>query len=85
MLKEDITITEEISLSDFPFWDYAETVASYLTEDEFKMIEDFLNDSYPGGINKTTVNDFFAFDNDTIADWLGYEDFDSLREDRENK
>lgn len=85
MLKENITITEEISLRDFPFWGNAEMVSSYLTEDEFEMIEDFLNESYPGGIDKTDLNDFFAFDEDTIAQWLGYDDFDALREDRDNK
>ena len=28
------------------------------------------------------LNDFFWFERDTIAEWLGYEDYDELMKDR---
>lgn len=46
------------------------------------MIEEILEDLYPDGMDETAVNDLFWFDNDTIAEWLGYTDFDELIENR---
>ena len=32
--------------------------------------------------SETDINDFFWFETDTIAEWLGYEDWEKLEEDR---
>ena len=59
--------------------------AKYLTEEDFEKIEYFLRDTIPEGkpLTRTEVNDFFWFEEDTIAEILGYDTFEALIEDRE--
>ena len=33
---------------------------------------------YPEGMDETEINDLFWFEDDLIAQWLGYEDFEAL-------
>lgn len=71
-------IYAETSLRNFEFWSGAKDTAKYLTLDELDTIEAILEDIYPDGIDETTVNDFFWFDDDTIAEWLGYDNFEQI-------
>ena len=73
----------EKSLSDFEFWSGARDRANYLTYNDFNIIESILEDIYPEGVDETTINDLFWFEEDTIAEWLGYSDFEELIQDRE--
>lgn len=73
-------ITTEISLKEFEFWSGAKDTVSYLTDDELDTIESIIEDAFPDGINETTLNDLFWFDDDTIAEWLGYESFEEIME-----
>ena len=76
-------VYEEISLKEFPFWGPAESHIKYLTDEEFELIEQKLNyDDTQRGIDKTDLNDLFAYDEDYIANILGYNNFDELREER---
>lgn len=77
-------IYREESLTEFSFWSGARDRVKYLTDNDLKQIESILEDIYPDGIDETTINDFFWFEEDTLADWLGYTDFSSLMEEREN-
>lgn len=78
--------TEE-SLRNFEFWSGAKDTVKYLTDEELDQIEAILEDSYPEGMDETEINDFFWFEDDTIADWLGYLDFEELihRDDEEEE
>ena len=76
-------ICKEESLSDFEFWSGAKDTVKYLTDDDLEQIEDILNAEYPEGIDETELNDFFWFEDDFIAEVLGYSNFDELMEDRE--
>ena len=80
-------IYTETSLSNFEFWSGAKDTVKYLTDDELDTIEENLNEAYPDGMSDTELNDFFLFEDDTIAEWLGYDDFDALmkREDDEDE
>ena len=71
-------IYTEKSLNDFNFWSGAKDTVKYLTEDEINQIETILEDSFPEGMNETEINDFFCFEEDTIAEWLGYPSFDDI-------
>ena len=73
-------IYEEISLSNFEFWSGGADKASYLTSEELETIENILEDTYPEGISDTDLNDLFWFDDDLIAEWLGYNSFDEIIE-----
>jgi len=75
-------ISEDKRLRDFDFWSGAKDTVDYLTSDELDIIEDMLEDAYPDGMTETQVNDLFWFDTDLIAEWLGYEDFESLINER---
>lgn len=77
--------TEE-SLRNFEFWSGAKYTVNYLTDDELDQIEAMLEDLYPDGMDETDINDFFWFEDDTIAEWLGYSDFEELmHRDDENE
>ena len=82
---EDIKIVSEIALEDFEFWRGAKYVADKLSHDDFIQIEDYLNEISPDGMTKTEVNDFFWFEDDTIAEILGYDSWEDLEEKRENE
>ena len=71
-------IYTEKSLKDFDFWSGAKDTVKYLTEDEINLIETILEDSFPDGMDETEINDFFWFEDDTIAEWLGYLSFDDI-------
>lgn len=74
---------KEESLTNFNFWSGAKDTVKYLTQDEIETIESILEDSNPDGMSETEINDFFWFENDTIAEWLGYSDFEEIM-DRED-
>lgn len=75
-------ISEDKRLRDFDFWSGAKDTVDYLTSDELDTIEDMLEDAYPDGMTETQLNDLFWFDTDVIAEWLGYEDWETLYEER---
>jgi len=70
-------IYEEKSLRDFEFWSGAADTAKYLTEDELDTIEGIIED-LPWTMSDTELNDLFWFDDDTIAEWLGYDSFEDI-------
>ena len=78
-------IYTETSLNNFEFWSGARDRAKYLTYKDFDIIESLLGDLYPEGVEDTTINDLFWFEEDTIAEWLGYTDFEELMQDREEE
>jgi hypothetical protein len=71
-------IYSEKSLNDFDFWSGAKDTVKYLTSDEIDQIESMLEESNPDGMSETEINDFFWFEDDTIAEWLGYSCFDDI-------
>lgn len=71
-------IYAEKSLRNFNFWAGAADVVKYLTYEEIDTIENILEEMYPDGMTETAINDFFWFENDTIAEWLGYSDFEEI-------
>lgn len=78
-------IYTEKSLNDFEFWSGAKDTVKYLTGSELDTIESMLEDCAPeDGYSDTDINDFFWFEDDTIAEWLGYDDFEQLMEERDN-
>ena len=42
--------------------------------------EEMLKECYPDGIGETELNDIFWFEEDMIAEWLGYNNFDEIME-----
>ena len=65
-----MTIIQEISLKDFDFWGNAVETRKKLTDDELEEIESILESIEPP-LTETQLNDLFAFEPETICDWLG--------------
>ena len=75
-------ITSEISLRDFEGWSGAVDTLNTLTDEQKGALETILEDLYPDGMDETSLNDLLWFENDAIAEWLGFEDWEDL--DRKN-
>ena len=73
-------IYREVPLTEFDFWAGARDRVKYLSHDELDHIEQLLEELFPDGISETDVNDLFWFEDELIAEWLGYEDFDEIME-----
>ena len=71
-------ITTEIDARNFEFWSGGKDTAKELTWDDWDVIEPMLDDLFPDGCTDTELNDFFWFETDTIAEWLGYEDYSHM-------
>lgn len=78
-------IYAEKSLRNFEFWSGACDRVKSLTLEELDQIETILEDIYPDGMDETQINDFFWFEEDTIAEWLGYNSFEELEDSRSIK
>lgn len=76
-------IKKEESLTNFEFWSGAVDTVKYLTNDEIETVESMLEELNPEGMDETDINDFFWFEDETIAEWLGYDSFEDImnRED----
>lgn len=73
-------IYKEERLTEFEFWSGARDTVKYLTYEDLEQIEDILEEIYSDGMSETEVNDIFWFEEDLIAEWLGYEDFEAIME-----
>jgi hypothetical protein len=70
----------EIPLREFEFWAGAKDRVKYLTMEELNQIEEILEEISPEGLSETDLNDLFWFEDDLIAEWLGYENFEEIME-----
>ena len=68
---------EEKDLKDFEFWGGAIATAEMLTEEDFEELEARMNECGEDW-SVTEINDFFWYDDETIAAWLGYASWDDL-------
>lgn len=76
-------IYSETSLRDFEFWSGAKDRVKYLSMRDLDEIEFALEEIYSETeLEDTTINDIFWFEEDWIAEILGYSNFDELMEDR---
>lgn len=78
-------LKHEVALRNFEFWSGARSRADMLTCRELDQIEGELEMLYPDGMTDTDVNDIFWFEEDFIAQRLGYSDWEELKEDREGE
>lgn len=75
-------IVTYIDLKNFKFWSGAIPTRMLLSDDEMDFIDDILDELYPDGLDETELNDIFWFDDDFIAECLGYKDGNEMWEDR---
>lgn len=79
-------ITTEHTWMSFTFWGGAIYTVETLSSQEMDIIWSILeNDVFPEGATDTMINDFFGFENDTIAEWLGYDSWEQLEAEKEQE
>lgn len=60
-------------------WSGAIDTLNELTSDEIDQLESMIEDMYLDDVpTDTDINDFIWFERDTIAEWLGYENFETI-------
>lgn len=76
----------EESLRNFNFWSGAKDTADALTLEQIDTIENYMEDIEPAeGWSDTAINDFFWFERDTIAEWLGFSSWEALENGEEEE
>lgn len=78
-------VYSETSLQNFGFWSGARDTANELTGQELDTIEAELEALYPDGMEDTAINDIFWFEEDWIAEMLGYVCWEHLKADHAGK
>lgn len=78
-------IISEASLKNFDFWGGAVHRAKALTDEQFEEIEEYLEEIFPDGINEAQLNYIFWFEDDELAQYLGFEDFEALEAHNEGE
>lgn len=74
-------VYEDIDAQEFRdrAWSGAVDTLEDLTDDQIETIFQYLEETEgEEGMSLTSLNDFFWFERDTIADWLGYSDYEQL-------
>ena len=75
-------IWSDDSIRNFNFWSGARDTVNDLTWEDFDILEPLIEEMFGGEVEDVDLNDFFWFERDTIASWLGYEDYRELIRDR---
>lgn len=78
-------ITKEIDLEDFEFWGQGRELAELLDSSDFETIEHYLDEVYPEGLDEVDLNDIFSFEEEHIANILGYHDYEEMLKDKQTK
>lgn len=74
----------ENSLANFPFWSGGKDTADVLTYEELETLDSLLEDVFMEKLpTDTEINDFFWFERNTVAERLGYEDWEDLKNNRD--
>ena len=69
-------VSRELDLCSFEFWAGAKDHC--FTDSELKQIQFILEEIHPDGLDETTINDLFWFEENTLCEWIGvdfYEDY----------
>lgn len=78
-------VKRDIYLKDFEFWCGALDTVKYLDDEDFLQLEQLFEELYPEGIDETLLNDIFWFEEDFLAEMLGYESFEDWMENKKNE
>lgn len=76
-------VYEDLSPEEFrdKAWSGAVDTLEDLTDEQVETVMDLLEESNGGEVmSLTELNDFFWFERDTIAEWLGYSSYEQLME-----
>lgn len=72
-------IHEIDSLTDFEPWSGAVSTYETLTYEQLQQLDGILEDLYPDGATDTQINDLLWFDEDYVAELLGFRNWEHLK------
>ena len=73
-----IKVMKEINIEDFEAWSGGEdTLDRIIEEGKTEEFEDYINESYPDGIDETHLNDILRFDSQQVFQDLGINEYDT--------
>lgn len=75
-----MTVKSEMRLQDFEAWGGAKDTLKYLTMEEIDQLESCIVEMFPDGLTDTELNDFLWFEDNLIAELLGYASFEEIIE-----
>lgn len=75
-----LTVKTVMSLSEFEAWSGAKNTLKYLTLEEIDQLETYIVEMFPDGLTDMELNDFLWFEDDLIAELLGYTSFEEIIE-----
>lgn len=71
-------ISYELDLLRFEAWGGGKYTLDKLTYEQTEQLQTILEDTYPEGLDETALNDILWFEDDWIAEMLGFEDWEHL-------
>lgn len=73
-------VTTEITINNIydELWSGGRDTLDDLTDEQIETILAMLEESVTPEFSLTDLNDFFWFERDTIAEWLGFDSYDDL-------
>lgn len=77
-------IVEE-SISNFDAWSGGKYTKDELTEEQLNQVEELIDDIFSKTPTQTEINDFLWFERDTIAQHLGFSDWEHLNQEEEEE
>lgn len=78
-------IYTDTHLQNFVPWSDARETMAELTDEQMDNLNDIIEELYPDGIDETELNDLLWFERDTIAEWLGFANWEALQEANEEE
>ena len=79
-------IIMETSLENFEAWSGGRDTLNTLKEKDLcDRLESIIEYEYPDGVTDTELNDLLWFEEDAIAEWLGFSDWEDLVNDGEEE
>lgn len=80
-----MVVTNEITLRDFEPWAGAVSRYETLTASQLDQLTFILEDLYPDGCTETQINDVLWFEEEWIAECLGFHSWEELEEANEDE
>ena len=70
-----IKIVKYIELRDFDFWGQAKINAELCNDDDWEALEEYFNDNEYAEVTENEINDFFAYEDETLAQVCGFRSY----------
>lgn len=75
----------ENDLANFKAWSGGYDTLKELTLEQIEIVEEIITECYEGReLTETNINDFLWFEKDTIAEWLGYNNWEDFINSKNN-